>query len=290
MDQEMDEYLLSSNDWAPLFHINTKETFLQTQNNPFLGRILFGIIDQLFPRKETLIKPDFPSYLPLKIAILGVSFAGKKTVSSLLKQKYGVEAIVPEDIVKEAIIYAFPPEDVIDPKKPKKKPEKNDKKSEEIVKENPELKALGIKAKGFEGVFPDEILMEAVLLKIKSVFPKKNSEELKIDLTEEKNKAAEKLKEIRRLQEETDKKNKKLKSNATKAAQKKAQGKQPDVPVNVIEEISLTPEEKMQELINRNPFYYTKGFVIINFPQNLSQVKKPIKNFFSLSKPFIFSI
>ena len=34
--------------------------------------------------------------MPLKISILGHSFAGKKTVANLLKQKYGLEIIIPE--------------------------------------------------------------------------------------------------------------------------------------------------------------------------------------------------
>lgn len=54
---------------------------------------------------------DIPNYLPLKIALLGHSFAGKKTIATILKSKYGVEIINPEQIFKEAVEYAFPPQE-----------------------------------------------------------------------------------------------------------------------------------------------------------------------------------
>lgn len=269
MDQEMNEYLFNAGDWAPYFHISSKENLLQNENNPFLGEILFGTIDNLFPRKAELPKPDFPNHLPLKLSFVGVPLAGKRTLANVLKQKYGVEPILPEDIIKEAITYAFPPEEVIDPKKPKKKPEKNDKKVEE-VKDNPELRSLGVKAKGLvdggEGI-NDEILMEAILYKIRSLFLMKNSEELTVEIREEKNKAAEKLKEIKKQQEEAEKKAKKAVKTQNKGTQKKG------APVPAAqEEVQQTPEEKLQELINKNPFYFTKGFALINFPRTMNQV------------------
>ena len=109
--------------------------------------------------------------------------------------------------------------------------------------------------------------MDAILMKIQSIFPKKSTEDLKIEIREEKNKAAEKLKEIKKQQEEAEKKAKKAVKTQAKSNQKKGA----PVPV-AVEEVQHSPEEKLQDLINKNPFYFTKGFAIINYPKNINQV------------------
>ena len=110
--------------------------------------------------------------------------------------------------------------------------------------------------------------MEAIIYKVKNMFMKRGYAELKSDIAEEKNKAAEKLKEMKKMQEEADKKAKKAKisSKSTKKTVNK------EIPL-AEEVIVLTPEEKLQEMITKNPFYYTKGFILINFPRTLEQVK-----------------
>lgn len=270
VDQEMNDYLFNINDWNPSFHLLIDdEAFETAQNNALLGEILFGLIENIFPKKPLLAKPDFPAYLPIKLSLLGVPFAGKRTLASLLRQKYAIEAFSPEDVLKEAIAYAFPVEEPIDPKKPNAKKKANEKKNEEnvIVKDFPELRALGVKAKEFNENYSDEILVEAVIVKVKALFSGKRGEELKDELKEEKNKASEKLKELKRLQEEAEKKAKKTKV-PSKSAQK---GKTP-AQAAVVDEVQQTPEEKLQELINKNPYYYTKGFALINFPRTQAQV------------------
>ena len=88
-----------------------------------------------------------------------------------------------------------------------------------------------------------------------------------VEIREEKNKAAEKLKDIKKQQEEAEKKAKKAVKTQSKSTQKKG------APVPAAqEEIQQTPEEKLQELINKNPFYFTKGFALINFPRTINQV------------------
>lgn len=266
MDQEMNEYLFTQGDWKPSYHATP--SFCEFPNNPLLGEILFGLIETLFPKKPLLETPEFPGFLPLKLAILGVPFAGKRTLAGLLKVKYGVESINPEDIIKEAINYAFPVEEVIDPKKPKKKVEKGDKKVEELVKEDPELRNLGLKAKEEGEGYSDGLMVEAILYKIRSLFKGKNKDEIKEEINEEKNKAGEKLKEMKKIQEETEKKSKKTISKAKNTVKKTTVG----APVIIEEVLEKTPEERLQELIAKNPFYYTKGFVLINFPRTVPQV------------------
>lgn len=105
------------------------------------------MVDLAYPQVALPPVPnDIPNYLPLKLSIIGRSFAGKKTLAQILKSKYGIEIVNPDSILKEAINYAFPPiEDEKDKKKQSKKEAKKPVQEEE-KKENPELKQLGIEA------------------------------------------------------------------------------------------------------------------------------------------------
>ena len=69
-----------------------------------------------------------PSDLPLKLAILGRAFSGKKTIANMLVEKYGGEKNVRvfnmDEIIKEALDYITPKkvdEAVVDPKAKAKK-------------------------------------------------------------------------------------------------------------------------------------------------------------------------
>ena len=99
----MDNYLFCQEDWYPLFHEKKSTEPFSIQNNDYLGHFLYGLIDLLFPPKPVKSPPEFPNYLPLKISIIGKTMSGKKTMADLLKQKYGIELISPEDVIKEAL-------------------------------------------------------------------------------------------------------------------------------------------------------------------------------------------
>lgn len=88
---------------------------------------------------------DLPSHLPLKISLIGGKFSGRRTLANYLNQKFGLEIINVDQIIKDAILEAFPP--VEDEKDKKKK--KDSKKVEEERKENPQLKALGLEIRIF---------------------------------------------------------------------------------------------------------------------------------------------
>jgi hypothetical protein len=81
------DYYYGKNSWKPFYSIisegsDHKNNFL---NNNILGDFLTSLIDNLFPKNELPQKPKYPSHLPLKLVLTGVSFTGKKTLSLLLK-------------------------------------------------------------------------------------------------------------------------------------------------------------------------------------------------------------
>ena len=73
-------------------------------NNFALGSIIQNIIDLRYPKKQQP-KPssDVPNYLPLRLLSIGYPFSGKKSLCAFLKQKYGIEILKLDDIIKEAV-------------------------------------------------------------------------------------------------------------------------------------------------------------------------------------------
>jgi len=117
---ELDSYLNGRGYWKP-FHRSkgvqgnsTSKTTLNAVedqniseypiNNTDLGMIVQNIIDMKYPPKQSPApSSDIPKYLPLRLLCLGNPFSGRKTLGTFLKQKYGIEVLKMEDIVKEAI-------------------------------------------------------------------------------------------------------------------------------------------------------------------------------------------
>jgi len=116
---ELDSYLNGRGSWKP-FHrskgtqggpskttLNTIDDQTipeQPINNANLGIIVQNIIDMRYPPKQMPIpSSDIPQYLPLRLLCLGNPFSGRKTLAAFLKQKYGLEVLKIEDIIKEAI-------------------------------------------------------------------------------------------------------------------------------------------------------------------------------------------
>ena len=77
--------------------------FSHCKNKIYLGFFLYELIDIIYPPIPKKSTPPFPNYLPFKIGIIGRPLSGKKTIAHLLNKKYGVELVVPEEVIKEAI-------------------------------------------------------------------------------------------------------------------------------------------------------------------------------------------
>ena len=74
---------------------------------------------------ERVFKPDFPTYHPIKLCMLGSSFAGKKTSAQCIQKKLGdnITCFNMNDILREALNYVDPnqkQEEVVDAKGKKK--------------------------------------------------------------------------------------------------------------------------------------------------------------------------
>ena len=75
--------------WNPLhkLEMSPEQLFLQVTNDNTLGSFLFELVDQIYPKRALPSKPDVPNYLPLKIAIVGHVFSGRRTMAELIRQK-----------------------------------------------------------------------------------------------------------------------------------------------------------------------------------------------------------
>lgn len=216
------QYYCGGGEWRPThFYLHEEKAIF---NRPFvnyeLGDFLFGIIDKLYPKVPAKPVPaDIPNHLPLKLALVGPRFSGKKTTANYLAQKYGLEVINLDAIFKEALLYAFPPVEDEKDKKKKKDPKKP---VEEEKKENPELKALGFELGEFTEKgqdIPDELKVKALLIKLRQTFHIKTPKEILEELADCEAKERERQDELARLAEETQKPVKPVKKGRKEAKQ-----------------------------------------------------------------------
>jgi len=221
-------------------------------NNTDLGLLVKNLIDMKYPPKQ---RPnpssDIPNHLPLRLLALGYPFSGRKTVSNFLKQKYGVEVLKMDEILKEAVDLNAPPP-VEDPKKAKK----GGKKEVEVPKpENTELKALGLTIKELQEKgeeIPTEIYIDAFRAKIKELFPPQTEDQIIDELKKYKQKEEDRVVEAQaQLAKEEAKKKKDPKAKAAAAA---GQNEEP-------------------QTVPKRP-YYTRGWILINFPGTYQQAKE----------------
>ena len=84
-------------------NIEENEIPLEAPKNYNLGCSIQRIIDLNFAEEEIVQEPQVPFHLPLKLSILGHSFAGKMTQAILLAKKYNLEMIELAMLVKEAL-------------------------------------------------------------------------------------------------------------------------------------------------------------------------------------------
>ena len=71
--------------------------------NNILGDVVEQIIYLNFEGEKDIVKPHVPSHVPLKIAITGQAFSGKKTQAQLLSEKYNLIQYHPYELINEAI-------------------------------------------------------------------------------------------------------------------------------------------------------------------------------------------
>ena len=98
----------------------------------------------------------------------------------------------------------------------------------------------------------------------------KNEQELISELQEAKTKAADRLKELQKQQEEQEKKNKKNVVKKTVNTKNTTATNNIANPNNLPKEetAKMGEEEKLNELLGKNKFYFTKGFCMIDWPRD----------------------
>ncbi|CAD8061769.1 unnamed protein product [Paramecium primaurelia] len=239
--QDFVEYYHAIKDWKSTQNDN------QLMANISLAEFLFEITDELYPMQP--LKEGINYYLPLKISLIGGKFSGRKTTAKYLNLKYGLEIIDIESIIKESLKLAFPP--VEDPKK-----KKDTKKVIEIpIVENPELKEYGLQINEYKDtVIPDELLLKGILIKLNQTFNQRTPLQV-----------AQEMKEAKEMQLKKDQQPvvvEEVKKTSKKPGKKDA-----------LQSTGPTQEDLIKEYINSKQFYYTKGMVLIGFPENANQAK-----------------
>lgn len=113
-EMELDDYISGKGQWRPMHKFNGPENeednkYIPNEpiNNFILGGVVETIIDLAFPEKKAVSIPDVPRYMPLKLVVSGYAFSGKRTLCKFIKEKYGVEILQVDEIIKELLELVF---------------------------------------------------------------------------------------------------------------------------------------------------------------------------------------
>lgn len=221
-----------------------------------------------------------PSELPLKMAILGRAFSGKKTIASQLQEKYGgntnVKLFNMDEVIKEALDYITPKkvdEAALEAQKKQKKG-----KAEEVVnvdifegKNVGGYKKLATEIKeqffkDYEGdnlpqqvdlpnlVFDDQILVNLFIERLKLEYEGVDLEVSKEDIENGIKREKEIVEQLESMEENT----------AAAAPAKGAKG----APKG-----QKAPDEALREELESIRTVAPKGWILLDFPRNLTQMK-----------------
>jgi hypothetical protein len=75
----------------------------QLVSNNIFGDIVEQIINLNFEPEKPLVSPEVPNHMPLKLAVIGRSFTGKKLQAQILAEKFNLNIYKPEDLINEAL-------------------------------------------------------------------------------------------------------------------------------------------------------------------------------------------
>lgn len=68
-----------------------------------IGDAIEQILKLNYSARENLKRPKIPHYVSLKLCLIGYAFSGKKTQAEKLKSEYGLESLMLNDLVEEAL-------------------------------------------------------------------------------------------------------------------------------------------------------------------------------------------
>jgi len=107
---ELNDYLNGLGAWKPIHQFDPPKdeediTYIPNEpiNNFNLGQLVANILDMKYPQNQPQVFPaEIPNYLPLKMLCLGYNFSGRKTLCNFLKEKYDIQVLHFNEILKEA--------------------------------------------------------------------------------------------------------------------------------------------------------------------------------------------
>ena len=141
----MEEYL----GMKGVFSIPEQQNGGKGWDNTELGDLLYQMIDEEYKVAEKKEVVDYPSYLPLKVQIVGHEYSGRKMIVQFMKEKYGLVVIDCNEMIKSALDYVEPTEEQQESNtKLNKGGNKQQQKENETVDE--ELRELSIKIKEYQ--------------------------------------------------------------------------------------------------------------------------------------------
>ncbi|EGR31169.1 hypothetical protein IMG5_116400 [Ichthyophthirius multifiliis] len=111
ISKQFQDYLTGQGIWVPQHNFpqneeDEKNIPNHAINNYFLGDLIIQILEKYYEQKleeQKKIKNNHFDWLPIKIAILGYQFSGKKTIANLLQQKYNVKILSVEKLLNDLI-------------------------------------------------------------------------------------------------------------------------------------------------------------------------------------------
>lgn len=254
--QELNDYIQGKGVWTPVHkgenpenpELDDKYTPGNPLNNYYLGNLVKFLIFSVYNKENlngnTATEAKNTNYLPLKLALLGYDFAGKRNLLTFIQKKYGLEAIFMENLLEEALEKASeflqktvedPTDFTVLPKSPYER---------EYLDLCLEIrKAISI-GKALDDVFYIKLL----LLRIKKLFPAMSYEEF-----------VQFYQELPSFGEST---NKKPADHPSLTKRDSAMGPAP-----------LTKEEIFIEKLMSHQHKFTKGWVLYDFPHTYNQAK-----------------
>lgn len=206
-------------------------------------------------------KADIPSYMPLKLLILGEEFEGIKEIQDKLAAEFHLKIFDIKTVTKEVEKLLNPPqeEEIPDPKKAKGKqvqeePAENAEEVKEISKVVEKIRKYREDHPGLQTIAEDH-LMEILAIKIKYAFESKTDQEILKEIKE-----GIKQDIFRPAEEEVD--------------PKKAKGKGPS-------------KEELEEELTKYKKVQPSGYLILNLPQTVDTIlwyEKIINGYSALSE------
>ncbi|CAD8202735.1 unnamed protein product [Paramecium octaurelia] len=158
---EMQDYLEGTGAWS----------IYQAQNNYTLGNLVRYLIESQFEVTETKEQELHIPYVPFRGSLIGFSFSGKRTISELLSQKYGITILCVDVIINELLEYISIYQ-------------QGEEHSQVWDQQQIEL-GQSISNYLLEGQnIPDELYIKAIVLKIKRTFAQQKFEEIYEDQKE----------------------------------------------------------------------------------------------------------